>query len=81
MVQKNLGKGMGKGKRKGKAPLGETKPGNKPNPQPTKKAKPSRMQFAFSAKSQDIGKEIANCIWKIKRRRRAMRSLLQVSSL
>ena len=47
MVQKNQGKGKGKGKRKGKATVGETKLGDKPNPQPAKKAKPSRDAICF----------------------------------
>ena len=38
---------MGKRKRKGKALVGETKPGNKPNPQPANKAKPSKDAICF----------------------------------
>ena len=65
IAQKDLGKGKGKGKRK--ADVMMVRPSQWPSPihNLPRRQSPQRMQFAFSVKSQDTGREIANCIWKI----------------
>ena len=64
----NKGKGIKKvSKGKGKASKGFQKSKAKPKPKSKAepKSKPPRKEFAFSAKSQATGKEIASCIWMI----------------